>query len=167
MAMMSEIGYLAAFAGGVLSFFSPCVIPLIPVYITYLSGTKFKEVERAGRELRARIFANAVAFVVGFSIIFIALGVLVGLLSQSVPDFRLWLARVGGIVIIALGLQTLGLVSIPFLSAEKRLSKAPGKGGLMNSVLIGGAFAVGWTPCVSGILASILVIAGTMGSVLD
>ena len=115
---MNEIGYLAAFAGGVLSFFSPCVIPLIPVYITYLSGTKFKEVERAGRELRARIFANAVAFVVGFSIIFIALGVLVGLLSQSIPDFRLWLTRVGGIVIIALGLQTLWLVSFPSLSAE-------------------------------------------------
>ncbi len=165
---MMELSFLAAFIGGLISFFSPCVVPLMPIFIAYLSGIKPTEIEKKkGKSQKTKVFSNAVAFVIGFSIVFIMLGTIVGLLSQSFPGFRSILSKVGGVIIIALGLQTLGLINIPFLSTSYRVNVERITPSYLSSVLIGGAFAIGWTPCVSGILASIFVLASVSASAID
>ena len=163
---MEELGLIVAFIGGLVSFFSPCVIPLMPVFIAYLSGIKPSEVGKGGSQ-RMKIFSNAVVFVIGFSIVFIALGIAIGFLSQSFPGFRTLLSRVGGIIIIALGLQTLELIKIPLLSTQYGVKVKRAEPSYWGSLIIGGAFAIGWTPCVSGILASILVLASVSVSAFD
>ena len=138
----------------------------MPIFVSYLSGIKPSEIEK-GNSHRMKVFLNAVAFIIGFSIIFIILVIKIVAVSESIPEFRTWLSRIGGIVIIALGLQTLELINIPFLSVARSVKVKRTEPSYAGSVVIGGAFAVGWTPCVSGILASIFVLASISASAFD
>lgn len=167
-----------AFLAGVLSFLSPCVLPLVPVYIGYLSGATVAEQGTS----RLWTVSHAAAFVVGFSAVFAALGSLAGLagylvtaqsgplaflgrlatgLSQAAP----WLARLGGVLLVALGLHLTGLVRIPLLYRELRFESAPPRRrGLIASAVVGMVFAAGWTPCVGPYLMAIMILAGNAGS---
>ncbi len=168
-----------AFLAGLLSFLSPCVLPLVPVYLGYLSGTTVADREPG----RLRTALHASAFVGGFALVFVALGSLAGLagyvvaaptgplglvgraaagLSQATP----WLGRAAGVLLVVLGLHLTGLVRIPWLYRELRFEAGRGgRRGLWASALVGMAFAAGWTPCVGPYLMGILILASTTGTV--
>jgi cytochrome c-type biogenesis protein len=144
-----------AFAAGLVSFLSPCVLPLVPGYLSYMSGLGAGEDDdkRAGRTA-----LMASAFVGGFTAIFVALGASASLLGSFLVDNKVMLARVGGVLIILLGLVFMGLLKIPFLYREARFHPTPGA-GLWGSVVLGGAFAFGWSPCIGTTMAAVLTMA--------
>src|SRR3989344_4573184 len=153
---MVEISIAIAFIAGIVSFVSPCVLPIIPGFLAYLSGTSTSD-----ENARLRMFLNSVAFVFGFSIIFALLGVLLNTVLERISYYvQSWLSRVSGIIIILFALYVLGLLSLPFLEREHKL-KVKKKFSItyITSFVLGSAFAVGWTPCVSAILGSILALA--------
>lgn len=157
-----NLNLLVAFGAGVLSFISPCVLPLVPVYLGYLSGAAI-EGESASR---ARTVAHAFAFVVGFTLVFVALGASVGLVGYVLLRYLPIIVRVGGVVLILLGLHLTGLVRIPFLYVEKRLEvKKQGGDTYWTSFLVGMVFAFGWSPCVGPILSGILLLASASQTV--
>jgi cytochrome c-type biogenesis protein len=159
---MSEVTLAIAFAAGLISFLSPCVLPLIPAYLTFLAGSTFKEVEENVPGSRLRIFLASVFFVLGFSVVFSILGVLLqSVLSSVAFDARNILAQIGGIIIIFFGLVLLGAIKIPALQAEHKLKVKATKTPYLTSFLFGAAFAVGWTPCVGAILGGVLTLAVT------
>ena len=153
---MVEPTIIVAFIAGIISFISPCVLPLIPGFLAYLSGTS------AGQEgARLKIFLNSAAFVLGFSAVFALLGVLLNTVLERVAyNVQTWLSRVGGIIIILFALYILGLIKINFLEREHKFAvKRKFSITYLTSFVFGAAFAVGWTPCVSAILGSILALA--------
>ena len=164
-----EVSFLAAFLAGVLSISSPCVLPLVPIFLAHLAGASASGVDGIDRR---RVLPNALAYVLGFSLVFIALGVALGaagaLVSTAsvVSSNRDWLTRIGGALLILLGLHQLGIVRIPFLDRERRMA-ADGlpAGQVTSSVLIGVTFAAGWSPCVGPILGAILTMAAGQGSI--
>ena len=155
---MIEISFIAAFLAGIISFLSPCVLPLIPGFLAYLSGTSLGEVSK---NARGKMFLNSVAFVLGFSVVFALLGVLLNtLLERSSYTIQLWLSRVGGIIIILFGLYLLGLIRLPFLEKDHKIRvKKKFSVTYVTSFVFGAAFAVGWSPCVGAVLGSILALA--------
>ncbi|MDP3917203.1 MAG: cytochrome c biogenesis protein CcdA [Nanoarchaeota archaeon] len=157
---MAELTIVAAFIGGIISFLSPCVLPLIPGFLAYLSGTGLRE---KSKKARARLFFNSVSFVLGFSIVFATLGILLNtLLAKSSYDVQIWLGRLGGAIIIIFGLYLLKLIKIPFLEREHTLKvKKKFSISYVTSFIFGAAFAVGWTPCVGAVLGAVLVLAAT------
>ncbi|MBI3291547.1 MAG: sulfite exporter TauE/SafE family protein [Elusimicrobia bacterium] len=150
----------AAFLAGLVTFLSPCVLPLIPSYITYISGVSFEEL-RAGMAGRARrlAFTHSLAFILGFSLVFIALGLTATALGQTLTTHYRWLTRLGGALIVIFGIFLMGLLKLPWLQQEKRFHFRDKPAGYLGSLLVGAAFAAGWTPCVGPILSTILVIA--------
>lgn len=163
---MVEIGISVAFAAGIFSFFSPCVVPLIPGYLAYISGTSIKQLQTGSRELQTRVFTNSIMFTIGFAIVFIVLGmVIAGVFGQVSSDTLIWLARIGGVIIIAFGLNSIGLLDIPIFERSFRLNIKGIKPSYLRSASLGAAFGVGWTPCFGPILSSILILAGTTGSI--
>ena len=142
-----------AFGAGILSFVSPCVLPLVPAYLVNLAG----ETALSGVD-RRRTIAHAAAFVVGFSAVFTLLWVGVALLGTLGADFVTWLQRIGGFVLIVLGMHMLGLITIPFLERTTDLRLEGTASGYRRSILIGVAFGAGWTPCIGPYLALILTI---------
>ena len=157
-----------AFVAGVVSFLSPCVLPLVPGYISMLSGESIEELKAgAGPGLMARIFRNSLAFVVGFSVVFIALGASATAVGNFLVARRTIFNIVAGIVIIIFGLHLTGLVKIPFLYREARMNTGAPKRGLMGSFLLGFAFAFGWTPCIGPILTGILALAAMRETVFQ
>jgi cytochrome c-type biogenesis protein len=158
--MAGEIGIAGAFLAGLLSFASPCVLPLVPGFLSYLGGVGLRE---GGKASRFRVFLNAVAYVLGFTVVFSLLGVLLnGALGAASYDVRTWLSRVGGVVIIAFGLYMLGLIKLGFLQSEHRFKPGEGaKRSYLFSFLFGASFAVGWSPCVGAILGAVLTLAAT------
>ncbi len=157
---MAEFSIPIAFLAGLVSFLSPCVLPLIPAYLTFLAGTTVQE--RYSAELRAKIFINSVLFVLGFSAVFSLIGVLLqSVLSGIAYDVQTYLDYIGGIIIIFFGLMMLGIIRIEALETPKAM-KASGSGpSYAASFLFGAAFAVGWTPCVGAVLGGILTLAAT------
>ncbi len=158
---------IAAGAGAV-SFVSPCVLPLFPSYLAFITGVPLQELQEGGAHagLRRRVLVNALGFIAGFSIVFLALGASASLLGQLLFDYRQIVQKVGGALVILFGLSIAGLIRAPALLREWRLmpSQSPG-GGFFGSAGVGVAFSCGWTPCVGPILGSILVLAGTGKSV--
>jgi len=156
---MAEITIVIAFIAGLVSFLSPCVLPIIPGFLAYLAGASLEETKTKRKE----IFLNSLFFVLGFSIIFSALGVLLNSVLEAVAyDVQTWLARIGGIMIIFFGLYLVGLIKVPFLEREHKFSvKTKFKSRYLTSFVFGVAFAVGWTPCVGAALGSILGLAAT------
>lgn len=153
---------LALAAGaGVLSFVSPCVLPLLPAYLGYMTGLSADEI--AGRRdaaTRARVVGRSLAFVVGLSAAFTALGATASIVGQLVAQYQTLLLRVAGVSIVVFGLHTLGLIRIPLLYRQKRARFGDSRGGYLGATLMGAAFAIGWTPCVGPFLAGMLALAG-------
>jgi len=166
-----SIGFaLSAFIAGILTFLAPCTLPLVPAYLGFISGVAPKDLENPETAAAAKrsIFINGLFFIFGFSLVFILFGTLAGVLGQGLVPYRIWLTRIGGVLVILFGLFMLGAFNIPFLQSDKRL-KMPSflkVGKPSSSLAIGGAFAFGWTPCVGPILGSILLLASTGGSAL-
>ncbi|HYL29777.1 MAG TPA: cytochrome c biogenesis protein CcdA [Gemmatimonadales bacterium] len=161
---MSEpagLGLFVAFLAGLLSFLSPCVLPLVPSYIGFLTGMTLPEM--TGRRRIALL--HAVLFVAGFSLIFILLGASATALGGALKYYQVWIARVGGVLVILFGLLCLGVVKAGFLEQERRLQLQHKPVGYLGSVLVGMAFGAGWTPCIGPVLGAILSLAATSDSV--
>lgn len=159
---MEEVTLLAALTAGLLSFVSPCVLPLVPAYLSYMTGVSVDHLrahdDPAGRS--GRVLLHSLAFVTGFSVVFILLGASATALGRLLLGHMTLLAKVGGVFIVVLGLHYMGLFRIGILNMEARLNLKGKPAGVLGSFLVGFAFAFGWTPCVGPILAAILAIAG-------
>ena len=150
-------GVLIAFSAGLLSFLSPCVLPLIPSYVTFITGLSLDDVQNARRSA----LIHGSLFVLGFTLIFLALGAGATLLGQATLQYRDWISRIGGVVIIVFGLYLLGVLNIGFMSRERRFHVANKPVGYFGTVVVGIAFGAGWTPCLGPILGTILLYTGT------
>jgi len=161
-----EISVLIAFSAGLLSFVSPCVLPLIPSYITYITGVSFKELAESGARAKVRwtTISHSLLFIMGFSTIFIVLGASASYLGQLLIRYQYWLMKGGGVLIIILGIQFTGIINLPFLQMERRFELRKKPLGYVGSFLVGIVFAAGWTPCVGPILSTILLYASTSKS---
>ncbi len=164
---MENMSVFAVFAAGVLSFLSPCVLPLIPAYVSFVSGVSLAEMRKkdAGTGVLGRVFLNSLLFVGGFSFVFIALGASATFLGSFFLAYLGVLRKVAGILVIMFGLHTLGVFRVRFLDREKRYHHREKPLGPLGSFLVGMAFALGWTPCIGPILATILFYAGTKETV--
>ena len=159
-----EVGYAGAFAAGLLSFVSPCVLPLVPAYICFLGGASLDQLtaeEGVDSALARKVFVAAVAFVLGFGTVFVILGATATVLSQVIAQNIGTLGKIAGVVIVIFGLHFMGVFRIGFLNFEKRFHMENKPAGLVGSYLLGLAFAFGWTPCVGPVLATILMVAAT------
>ncbi len=165
---MMEITFFGAFIAGLLSFASPCVLPLIPAYISFLGGASLSQLtEEDGIDVatQKRVFHSAIAFVLGFSTVFISLGATATAISALIAQNSLLLGQIAGTIIVIFGLHYMGVFRIGFLNFEKRFHLENKPAGLMGSYILGLAFAFGWTPCVGPILASVLMVAASGDSV--
>ena len=175
---MTSVSFLTAFAAGLLSFLSPCVLPLIPAYLSFLTGLTVSELSQAtggdqGAEpssalaSRIDIIVPSLLFVLGFSIVFVGLGATASVLGRFLLDYRVLIEKVAGLVVIAFGVLMLGIIKVPWLYGEARMdlgrTRVFGRGA---AVAMGMAFAAGWTPCVGPILGTILALAASTGDAL-
>jgi len=159
-----DISILWAFLGGLLSFVSPCVLPLVPSYISFVTGISFEELTNSENEkaIKKIVLANSTMFILGFSTVFVSLGASASFIGQFLLTYQDVVRKVGGIIIILLGIHIIGIINIRALQQDKRLHLFSDKpAGLMGSFLVGIGFAAGWTPCIGPILASILIVAST------
>jgi cytochrome c-type biogenesis protein len=159
---------VVAFGAGIFSFISPCVLPLIPAYISFISGLTVDELEQedSGRSKRlTRVFISTLFFVLGFSAVFVMMGASATFVSKMIFANRIWFGRIAGILIVILGLHMTGIFRIGFLEYEKRIHVRENALGLLGVFLIGAAFAFGWTPCIGPILAAILGLAAQQDTV--
>lgn len=158
-----------AFVAGLITFLAPCTLPLVPVYLAIISGVPpahLKDPDKA-RRAHVKIFLNGLFFVVGFTLVFILLGTLAGFVGQVLAEYRLWIARFGGVLVILFGLFMIGTVKIPMLDKIAHF-KMPGlfrRGSAANATLIGAIFGFGWTPCIGPILGTILLLASISSTV--
>lgn len=166
--MTQQLSIPLALVAGVVSFLSPCVLPLIPGYISMLSGASMEELKAgATAQVVARIFRNSLAFVVGFSVVFVLLGASATWVGNFLLAQRTWFNIVAGVIIIIFGLHLTGLVKIPLLYRDARLDTGAPRRGLTGSFVLGFAFAFGWTPCIGPILTGILALAATRDTVFQ
>lgn len=163
----ADVTFWVAFSAGILSFFSPCVLPLIPSYVTYISGLTFGELKEEHQSLRVRwtILAHSLVFIAGFSAIFISLGALAGLASSSFQEHLReslgWVQKIGGLLIFLFGLHLSGIFHFGILLGEKRVHIHKKPAGFIGTFVVGIAFAAGWTPCIGPILGAILALAAS------
>lgn len=167
--MNQEVTLLAAFAAGFLSFVSPCVLPLIPGYISFVSGISVDEMrgEAPPATSRLQIFITSLAFVIGFSLVFVALGASATAIGKFLFARLPLFSKIAGAILIVFGLHTMGVFRLAFLETEKRVHSQRKPAGPLGAVLVGVAFAFGWTPCIGPILGGILAIAGSKNSVTE
>ena len=166
--MGENVSLIAAFGAGFLSFISPCVLPLIPGYLSFVSGVSLEEM-RGDQALAARrqVILTSLAFVLGFSLVFIALGASASVLGRFLFRNSTLLERIAGALVIVIGLHTMGVFRLPFLETEKRLQAGTKPKTLTGAVLVGMAFGFGWTPCIGPILSGILVLAGSKETIWE
>src|SRR5262245_49957339 len=167
--MGQSVSLAAAFVAGLISFVSPCVLPIVPGYLSFISGVnvaQFKDGETPAG-LARRVGLTSGAFVLGFSTVFVTLGAAATLVGYYLQQYKRGLGIVGGVVIIVLGLHTLGLLRIPFLLYEKRAEVKSKPLGLIGAYVVGLAFAFGWTPCIGPILGAILLYASQQETVTE
>lgn len=151
---MADLGIGIALLAGFLSFLSPCILPVVPGFMAYLSGGK--------QDNRKKTFFNSLVFVIGFSLVFSILGILLtSVLGSAAYDVRIWLSRIGGAIIIIFALQILGWIKIPFLMKDHKIKVTSKATSYWKSFLFGTAFALGWSPCVGAILGSIFALAAS------
>ena len=160
-------GIFTAFVFGLLSFISPCVLPIVPGYLSFISGVSFDEMQASASrgDIRRKIAINCLAFTIGFSIVFIGLGASATAVGQFLHDRLSLISKIAGVIIIIFGLHMIGVFKIPFLNYEKRFATNAKPMGLVGAGLVGMAFAFGWTPCIGPILAGILAIASEQDTV--
>jgi cytochrome c-type biogenesis protein len=167
----ADITYWIAFTAGILSFASPCVLPLIPSYLTYITGLSFSQLEEAhpNAKVRLTVLFHSLCFILGFTVVFVTLGAIAGVASSK---FQLhlregleWVEKIGGVLIFLFGIHMTGLFHFGVLLGEKRVHLHKKPSGFIGTFVVGLAFAAGWTPCIGPILASILVVAARSGNV--
>lgn len=170
--MEQQVSLLAALGAGILSFISPCVLPLVPGYLSFISGVSIDDMmaadsgaARPGKDARLRVFLASLAFVLGFSLVFITLGASATALGKIVFSRLTLLGQIAGVVLIVFGLHTMGVFKIRWLYQEKRVQTDKKPAGAFGALLVGIAFAFGWTPCIGPILAAILAVAGSQETV--
>lgn len=165
---MKELSFPLAFLAGLVSFLSPCVMPLIPSYISYITGLSFKDLTESPDRSRIRkiTLLNSFFFVGGFTFIFVLLGASSTTIGRLFFQYRDMVRIIGGVLIIIFGLFVAGILNLKFLMREKRLALRDRPAGMISSFLIGVTFGAGWTPCIGPILGSILIYASTRDSVL-
>jgi cytochrome c-type biogenesis protein len=157
---VASVGWLLAFGAGMLSFFSPCVVPIVPGYLSLVSGVAIGTSPTSRRQTE-RVVVASTLFVLGFTVVFVALGAAAGLLGGLLEGARPTFTRAAGALMIVMGLLIVGVLKVPFLARDYRVHFVDRAYGPIGVVLIGMAFGVGWTPCIGPILASILLYAGT------
>ncbi|RMH18063.1 MAG: cytochrome c biogenesis protein CcdA [Gemmatimonadetes bacterium] len=163
--MTEQITVAVALTAGVLSFLSPCVLPLVPSYLSFVTGMSLEDLQE-GVDRRATLI-HSLLFVTGFSVIFIALGATASFLGAFLNAFQDWIARIGGVIIIILGLHLIGVFRIAPLMRERRIQVHDRPAGYLGTLGIGAAFGAGWTPCIGPVLGAILGLAGTQETVWD
>ena len=164
---MQNVGILTAFVFGLLSFVSPCVLPIVPGYISFISGVsldEMKDMEQNRTALRS-IILNSLFFIGGFTMVFILLGATATTLGKTFNEYYSTISKIAGVLIIVFGLHMMGVFKINFLNYEQRFHVQQKKLGMFGSFLVGTAFAFGWTPCIGPVLAAILVIASQQDTV--
>ncbi len=147
---------LIAFIGGIITFISPCVLPLIPIYIAYLSGVSIQDLKENKEKPSSRILLISIIFVLGFTVVFSILAALFYVFVESLGHYKIWFNRGAGALIVLFGLHTMKIIQIPFLNFEVRFQAKAGKKNFFSPLLMGMAFGAGWTPCIGPILAGIL-----------
>ena len=163
---MKDISFTLAFVAGFLSFLSPCVLPLVPAYVSFITGISLDELRHSTsmKDTIVRTMPNTIAFVMGFSTIFISLGASSSLIGSFLLDYQDYLRIFGGILTIILGFFIAGFLKFDFLMRDKRFHIQKSPAGIIGAFLIGMSFAAGWTPCIGPILGSILIYASTQAS---
>jgi cytochrome c-type biogenesis protein len=161
--MMPDVSIYMAFVAGLISFLSPCILPIVPGYISFLSGMSVEEIEGGGE--KKPLIVNSIFFIAGFSVVFILLGASATMIGAFLTSKMSVLTKVAGLVIILFGIFKLGLIRHFAFYREARFQLKDRRFGVLGARLIGAAFAFGWTPCVGPILGSILAYAGTLGKV--
>jgi len=161
-----SVSYPAAFVAGLLSFFSPCVLPLIPAYFTFITGFSLEQlVDSPAAETRKKVLLSTLAYVLGFSLVFVMMGASASFLGGLIFKYRELIRIVGGVLIVLLGIHLTGLVRIRGLEFEKRIALQKKPLHFMGTFLIGMAFGAGWSPCIGPLLGSILILAGNQDNV--
>lgn len=157
---MQQVNILTAFLAGIVSFISPCVLPLIPAYLSFLTGSSLEEL-KAERDAtqRTRVLLHALSFVAGFTVVFMLFGLSASAVGAAFADYKDWIARIGGVIVIILGLNMIGVFKIPFLMMDKRLQMRSANRSFIASFLVGIGFAAGWSPCIGPILGGIILLA--------
>jgi cytochrome c-type biogenesis protein len=174
--MVEHVTILAAFVAGVLSFISPCVLPLIPGYLSFISGATLDEMQgttgqpaavgvAATPSARRRVVVTSLFFILGFSLVFVALGATASALGQFLMERLRLLGKIAGVVLVVFGLHTMGVLRIGWLYSERRVRVDRKPAGPLGALLVGIAFAFGWTPCIGPILAGILAVAGAQETI--
>lgn len=162
---MQTVELLPAFIAGIISFISPCVLPLIPGYLSYISGISYDEIQQADSKTQLFILYRAVLFCLGFVIVFTALGVAASFLGVTIASYRIILEKIAGFMIVIMGFFVAGVLELPFINMNARVSFNKLPSGNFGAFLLGTAFAVAWTPCVGPILSSILFYASTVDTI--
>lgn len=164
-----QISYAGAFIAGLLSFLSPCVLPLIPSYITYITGLSFADLqaEHPSHIVRKKAIFHSIAFILGFTCVFVLLGASATFVGTFLHQHTMLIRKIGGILIILFGIHVTGLVPFKILMGEKRLTIKHKPAGYIGSFVVGIIFAAGWTPCIGPILAAILTLAATEENVSE
>ena len=161
--MVESVSLLVAFSAGVLSFLSPCVLPLVPSYVTFITGVSLDESERrvSAPAVRRKAIIHSLLFIAGFSLVFIALGASATAAGQLFREHQVVIRKAGGVLVVLLGIHLLGGFRLPFVQGEKRFHLRDKPVGYLGTALVGIAFASGWTPCIGPILGAILTLAAT------
>jgi cytochrome c-type biogenesis protein len=166
--MINEFPFLVAFWGGILSFLSPCVLPLVPGYLSYIAGVRIEDISLNNKEIKNKVFFASLFFIAGFSFIFIALGAGASGIAPLIISYKNILTKISSILIIVLGLHVLGLFKINFLYREFRFNPEINEiRSVITPFILGIAFGLGWTPCIGPILASVLVLASSQKTVFQ
>ncbi|MCD6193524.1 MAG: cytochrome c biogenesis protein CcdA [Candidatus Aminicenantes bacterium] len=163
-----NISVFVAFSAGLLSFLSPCILPLIPSYLVFITGVSLDEMshEENLKKVRKIVIGNSLLFILGFSLVFISLGASATFLGRFLAENIHWLERIGGVIVIILGLHFAGVFKIAFLERERKFHLQEKPLGMLGTVIVGMAFGAGWTPCVGPILGAILTMAASTQSLI-
>ncbi|MEJ2684827.1 MAG: cytochrome c biogenesis protein CcdA [Candidatus Sulfobium sp.] len=163
---MKDVSFPLAFLAGVLSFLSPCVLPLVPSYVSFITGISFEDLREGTESKRIRFLTamNSITFILGFSSVFIALGASSSAVGRFFFNYQEWIRIGGGILVIIFGLFISGVIRLDFLTRERKFHMSGKPAGYIGSFLVGMTFAAAWTPCIGPILGTILVYASSKGS---